>query len=90
MLRPDGRLVVVSFHSIEDRVVKKFFLKCLNNKSLSRYLPELPKKEPSLEILTKKPILPSTKEINFNKRSRSAKLRIAKRTNYASTFEEVS
>ena len=90
VLRPEGRLVVVSFHSIEDRIVKKFFLKCLNNKSLSRYLPELPKKEPSLEILTKKPILPSTKEINFNKRSRSAKLRIAKRTNFASTFGEVS
>ena len=80
VLRPEGRLAVVSFHSIEDRIVKNFFLNCLNNKSLSRHTPELPKKKPSLEILTKKPIFPSIKEININKRSRSAKLRIAKRT----------
>ena len=90
LLRPEGRLVVVSFHSIEDRIVKNFFLKCLNNKSLSRHLPEFPKKEPSLEILTKKPILPSAKEIKFNKRSRSAKLRIAKRTTFASSFGEIA
>ncbi len=89
VLRPEGRLVVVSFHSIEDRIVKNFFQKCFQTKSLSRYLPELPKKNPSLEILTRKPILPSAKEINFNKRSRSAKLRIAKRTHSSSTFGEI-
>ena len=89
VLRPEGRLAVVSFHSIEDRIVKNFFLKCLQNIPYSRYLPELPKKKPSLEILTKKPILPSSKEVSFNKRSRSAKLRIAKRTNYPSTFGEI-
>ena len=89
VLRPEGRLAVVSFHSIEDRIVKKFFLKCMQDKSLSRYLPELPKKKPSLEILTKKPIVPSTKEVILNKRSRSAKLRIAKRTNFPSIFGEV-
>ncbi len=89
VLRPKGKLAVVSFHSIEDRIVKKFFLNCLNNKSLSRHLPELPKKEPSLEILTKKPILPSKREINFNYRSRSAKLRIARRTSYNSSFGEI-
>ena len=65
-------------------------LKCIENKPLSRHLPEPPKKEPSLKILTKKPILPSTKEINFNKRSRSAKLRIAKRTSFASSFGEIA
>ncbi len=90
VLKPGGRLAVVSFHSIEDRIVKKFFLKCIKTNSLSRHLPELPNKQPSLEILTKKPILPSTKEINFNKRSRSAKLRIAKRTNFVSTFGEIA
>jgi 16S rRNA (cytosine1402-N4)-methyltransferase len=88
VLRPEGRLVVVSFHSIEDKIVKNFFYKCLRKKSLSRHLPELPKKNPSLEILTKKPILPSAKEICINKRSRSAKLRIAKRTHFSSTFGE--
>ena len=89
VLRPEGRLAVVSFHSIEDRIVKNFFLKCLQNIPYSRYLPELPKKKPSLEILTKKPILPSPTEVNFNKRSRSAKLRIAKRTNFPSSFGEI-
>ena len=89
LLRPEGILAVVSFHSIEDKIVKKFFYKCLQNKSLSRYLPELPRKNPSLEILTKKPILPSEKEIKFNKRSRSAKLRVAKRTHFSSTFGEI-
>ena len=86
VLKPNGRLAVVSFHSIEDRIVKNFFLNCLNNKSVSRHLPELRKTDPSLEILTKKPILPSAKEINSNNRSRSAKLRIAKRTNFPSNF----
>ena len=90
VLRPEGRLVVVSFHSIEDKIVKNFFYKCFQNTSLSRHLPELPKTNPSLEILTKKPILPSAKEICINKRSRSAKLRIAKRTHFSSTFGEIA
>ena len=89
-LRPEGRLVVVSFHSIEDKIVKNFFYKCSQNKSLSRHLPDLPTKNPSLEILTKKPILPSPKEICINKRSRSAKLRIAKRTHLTSTYGEIT
>ena len=89
VLRPEGRLAVVSFHSIEDKIVKNFFNRCLRNKPSSRYLPDLPKKNPSLEILTKKPILPSLNEVSFNKRSRSAKLRIAKRTDYPSTFGEM-
>ncbi len=90
VLRPEGRLVVVSFHSIEDKIVKNFFYKCLRNKSSSRHLPEHPKENPSLEILTKKPILPSAKEIFINKRSRSAKLRIAKRTYFSSIFGEIA
>ena len=90
VLMPEGRLVVVSFHSIEDKIVKNFFHKCLRNKSSSRHLPEHPKENPSLEILTKKPILPSAKEIYINKRSRSAKLRIAKRTHFSSIFGEIA
>ena len=90
ILRPGGRLVVVSFHSIEDKIVKNFFFKCSQNKSLSRHLPDLPTKNPSLKILTKKPTLPSAKEIFINKRSRSAKLRIAKRTHFSSTFGEIA
>ena len=90
VLKPEGRLAVVSFHSIEDRIVKNFFLKCFKNNSLSRYLPEITHKKPSLEILTKKPILPTTQEVSLNKRSRSAKLRIAKRTTFASSFGEIA
>ncbi len=90
VLLPEGRLVVVSFHSIEDKIVKNFFYKCLRNNSFSRHLPERPKENPSFEILTKKPILPSAKEICINKRSRSAKLRIAKRTHFSSIFGEIA
>ena len=89
-LRPEGRLAVVSFHSIEDKIVKNFFNKCVQNRPSSRHVPEPPKKNPSLEIITKKPILPSAQEIYINKRSRSAKLRIAKRTHFSSTFGEIA
>ncbi len=90
VLKPDGILAVVSFHSIEDRIIKKFFLKCSQNTNFSRHLPEFPSKLNSLQILTKKPILPSVIEIKYNKRSRSAKLRVAKRTMFPSQFGDVA
>lgn len=85
-LEPDGILAVVSFHSIEDRIIKEFFIKCSNNQSTSRYLPEKNERKNSLEIITRKPIYPSKKEIENNRRSRSAKLRVARRTNFPSYF----
>ena len=85
-LHPDGILAVVSFHSIEDRTVKEFFVKCSKIKPISRYLPEENQRKHSLEILTKKPICPSEKEIEENRRSRSAKLRVARRTKFPSYF----
>ena len=89
VLKPNGKLVVVSFHSLEDKIVKTFFQKCNGNTTVSRYLPDPTPKKPSLEIITKKPILPSLKEIKKNNRSRSAKLRVAKRTVFPSFFGEI-
>jgi len=65
ILESKGRLVIISFHSLEDRIVKEFFKKT--------------KKEGLIEILTKKPEVPSKEEIQKNKRARSAKLRSAKK-----------
>lgn len=66
ILQPRGRLAVISFHSLEDRIVKNFFK---NEEEKS-----------SLKILTPKPIGPTEEEIIFNPRSRSAKLRVAQKT----------
>ncbi len=81
ILNKDGLILVVSFQSLEDRIVKDFF----NHNSgkrwrSSRHYPELPDKlATQLKIITKKPILPSASEIFENPRSRSAKLRVAQK-----------
>ncbi len=90
ILKPNGILAVVSFHSIEDRIIKQFFINCSRNKSTSRHLPDVTLKQHSLKVITKKPILPSSKEIYLNKRSRSAKLRVASRTFSPSLYGEVA
>ena len=70
ILKPGAKLTVISFHSLEDRIVKNFF---------SAFAKGYGGQERKLEILTKKPVRPSTKEINYNPRSRSAKLRAAEK-----------
>jgi 16S rRNA (cytosine1402-N4)-methyltransferase len=90
MLKPSGVLAAVSFHSIEDRIIKNFFLKSSRSNSTSRHLPHANINSHSLKIITKKPILPSSKEILMNKRSRSAKLRVAERTIFPSLYGEVA
>ena len=75
ILKKDGFLVVVTFHSIEDRIVKYFFKSLTENKSISRYVPKMDEPDKIFKNLIKKPIIPSKKEINENARSRSAKLR---------------
>ena len=75
VLKKDGILVVVTFHSLEDKIVKYFFRSLSENKSISRYQPEIKAKKNLFKILKKKPILPSKNELKENISSRSAKLR---------------
>jgi 16S rRNA (cytosine1402-N4)-methyltransferase len=82
-LKPGGKILVISFHSIEDRIVKYFFTNFSKNKSRpSRYLPENKVIETALFNEYKNKVLrPSKQEISQNSRSRSAKLRFATRSN---------
>jgi 16S rRNA (cytosine1402-N4)-methyltransferase len=79
-LRPGGRLVVVSFHSLEDRIVKNFLSERGRAPAYSRHQPERTAPPPSFTLLTRKPETPSEAEIAVNPRARSAKLRAAQRT----------
>ncbi len=80
VLQSGGKLVIISFHSLEDRIVKKTFRQ-LENPCICP--PKIPKcvcgKKPQIKILTKKLILPSEKEVEQNPKSRSAKLRAAEK-----------
>lgn len=82
LLAPGGRLVVVTFHSLEDRIVKRFIAeRAGRTPSASRHQPaagHLP--PPSFQIVNQKPLLPSGEEVAANPRARSAKLRAAIRT----------
>jgi 16S rRNA (cytosine1402-N4)-methyltransferase len=80
VLKPGGRLVVVSFHSLEDRIVKNFLNQRGKAGGGSRHLPEVAQAEPSFQILTRRPVTPGDAEISANPRARSAKLRAAERT----------
>jgi 16S rRNA (cytosine1402-N4)-methyltransferase len=80
VLKPGGRLAVVSFHSLEDRIVKNFFAERGKLGGGSRHLPEVRHAAPSFKILTKRPVTPGEAELAANPRARSAKLRAAERT----------
>ena len=75
VLNKDGILTVVTFQSIEDKIVKYFFKSLSENKSISRYVPATEQADTLFKLIKKKAITPSEKEINENKPSRSAKLR---------------
>jgi 16S rRNA (cytosine1402-N4)-methyltransferase len=80
MLKPGGRLVVVSFHSLEDRMVKNFLSERGKTGGGSRHLPEMAQSVPSFRILTKRPVTAGDEEVRANPRARSAKLRAAERS----------
>ena len=80
LLAPGGRLVVIAFHSLEDRIVKTFFNSRGRSIAPSRHLPERAQAPPTFVVLTKRPIVADAAEIAANPRARSAKLRAAERT----------
>ena len=80
ILSPKGVLAVITFHSLEDRIVKRFIqLRSGNSPKGNRYQPMQPQEMASFQKVTKKALVAKDKEINFNARARSAKLRIAKK-----------
>ena len=81
VLRPGGRLVVVSFHSLEDRIVKTFLAgRSGSGGGGSRHLPEIMPDVATFRALTRRPVTPADAETAENPRARSAKLRAAERT----------
>jgi 16S rRNA (cytosine1402-N4)-methyltransferase len=80
VLKPGGRLAVVSFHSLEDRIVKNFFAARGKAGGGSRHLPEIERAAPSFAILTRRPVTAGDDEVRANPRARSAKLRAGERT----------
>jgi 16S rRNA (cytosine1402-N4)-methyltransferase len=80
VLKPGGRLVVVSFHSLEDRIVKSFLASRAETRGGSRHAPEIKRAAPSFTVLTRRPVVADEGEIARNPRARSAKLRAGERT----------
>ncbi|WP_167628691.1 16S rRNA (cytosine(1402)-N(4))-methyltransferase RsmH [Listeria valentina] len=77
MLRKNGRISVITFHSLEDRIVKQIFQEAAKGPEVPRGLPVLPDEyQPNFKLVTRKPILPSVEEVEHNNRARSAKLRV--------------
>ena len=88
ILKPGGIIAVVTFHSLEDKIVKFFFKNFSERKSISRYMPEINEKKNLLKLVNKKPIVPSKEEIKNNPPSRSAKLRFAIKNEDVLNFEK--
>ncbi len=79
LLSPGGRLAIITFHSLEDRIVKVKFKEVTEVKQLPKGIPMMAKDETMFTLVSRKPILASERELELNKRSRSAKLRIIER-----------
>ncbi|EUJ45150.1 16S rRNA (cytosine(1402)-N(4))-methyltransferase RsmH [Paenilisteria rocourtiae] len=82
LLKPGGRISVITFHSLEDRITKQIFAEEARGPELPPGLPIIPDEyKPKMKLVTKKPILPSEEELAENNRARSAKLRVVERNN---------
>ena len=80
-LKPGGMLAVVTFHSVEDRMVKRFLQSRAGRTGrANRYAPETPEDAPRFDIVTRKAVGPDDTELAANPRARSARLRVARRT----------
>lgn len=79
-MKPGGRLAVISFHSLEDRLVKMFFASRGPAPAPSRHLPVTQSLPATFQTLAKKPLTASDEEVRDNPRARSAKLRVGERT----------
>ena len=87
VLKKDGVLAIVTFHSLEDKIVKHFLRSLSENKSVSRYLPKINQPETLFELVEKKPKTATKKELEENLSSRSAKLRYAIKKNNFYNFK---
>ncbi len=90
VLRPGGRLVAVSFHSLEDRIVKTFLVSRGRRSAASRHAPEAVHAPTTFRILTGRPVVPDEREVAANARARSAKLRAAERTEAPASADDAS
>ena len=88
IFKPGGKIVVVTFHSLEDKILKFFFKSLSEKKSISRYMPKIEEKDNLFKIINKKPIVPSDRELKENILSRSAKLRFAIKEKDLPNFEK--
>ena len=80
LLNPQGRICVISFQSLEDRIVKQIFKKYSEINKLVKGLPVIPDEyKPLIRLVINKPIVATEKELAENSRSKSAKLRIIER-----------
>ena len=80
MLNINGRMCVITFHSLEDRIVKKLFKSESDVNEVFKGLPNIPLEyQPNIRLVNRKPILPSISELDENTRSKSAKLRVIER-----------
>ena len=91
VLKKDGVLAVVTFHSIEDKIVKYFFKSLSENKSVSRYSPKIDQPDTLFKMIEKKPKIASDEELKRNIPSRSAKLRyVIKKKNFYNFTTDIS